>query len=539
MNITQANEYSNNKLSVVEDSLFTPIETTAAYMLLNNNEMIGSYAKEIRIQSTPIELSTQESINNYDFTTNGIFVVPDTLLTSENLQLFEEKQVKGIIFYTPRNNTNENNNNNTNEYYHYQSQDKQSSFNPKGNGIAWKKYTYPILYTFVDKSILLQKGKDLQIEMDMYADSNSEVCLRRDMCMAIGGYSFYGSLGNTTNNESILLTSRLDGTSFFRDITPAHEEVLSGETILLSVLETLRPVIEKAKKNVHYAFFEGETFGSMGSSRYASIQDNYTHIFHFGPLGLTNGEVYVYSNSSSSLPSDSSKRIVFMKNEKRPNCSLDSFKHGEKIYIADHKETFKGNISTHQDYLKSLNDLCENVQSITEMILQVIFDTTDLNQLQNEININYKCDNFTQLFDCLAYNVSCTYFNQTIGSFSGFSNGYPSVYQSGRLTIRNKVISDYLIYITTLNNCKENCTSLMNGTMNYLSTFSDDIEFGTFSTSVTNNKGNAWTESTWSMIQLSSFTPRTTVDYVIVSIGFVCMILITIFTLIFLNKLGV
>ena len=107
------------------------------------------------------------------------------------------------------------------------------------------------------------------------------------------------------------------------------------------------------------------------------------------------------------------------------------------------------------------------------------------------------------------------------------------------VTTRSKVISDYLSYITSLNNCTTNCSLEKNGTVYYMATYSDDIKIGSWDYSVENTNGNAWTESSWSIIKLSTFTSRTKSDYILVSIGFVCMIIFTIYTYIFMKKLHI
>lgn len=513
--ISKGNEYSNNRLETVKSLLYEPLDATAAYLLLNNNEMIGTFIKEKKVFGKPIDLSTQQKINEFDWKTKGILVLPDSLLTGENLQLFEEKNVVGVVFYDAHEKN-------------YVSQDHPTSFNPNASGIAWKRYTYPIMYTSLSKQEILKEGKYLQIDMDMYADENSEVCLRRGMCLPIGGHSLIGSLGNTTHTESILLSCQMDGVSFFRDLTPSHEQIVSGEVVLLAVLETLRPVIDKAKKNLHFGFFEGETFGSMGSSTYAKDHDNYTSIYHFGPMGKTQGYVFVYTQSELQL--DPTKRVVLLDTIQPPNSSLDSFTHGKKFYVADHRENYKGNIGTHKDVLEELNELCENVQSVTELILRELFDRDDVDQLETELGIEYKCHNFSQLFTCLGHQLDCEYFNETIGSISGSSNGYPSVYRSSQVTTRTYAIRHYLHYITTMNVCENDCTSHGNGTVEYMSTYGSDIEFTALSYNVNHDKGNAWTESTWSIVKLSHYSSQTSSDIIFCCLGFVVMIVLVIIT---------
>ncbi|BFU24289.1 hypothetical protein EHI8A_069390 [Entamoeba histolytica HM-1:IMSS-B] len=513
-------DLKKNRLDVVKDKLNNVIDSTTAYLLLNNDKMIGSYGRKKLINGKVIHLPTEEEIqiwkksNDY----NGILVVPDHLLDSTHLNLFEQLKVQGVVFYDS---------NST----HYVSQDYRSSFNPNASEVAWKKYTYPIMFTPTSIVYFTQNNGYLQIEDEMLADGDSEICLRRGMCQPIGGQSLVGRLVENHLSESILLSAQLDGVSIFRDATPAHEQIVSGEATLLSVLETLRPLMKGAKKGIDFGFFEGETFGNMGSKTFSKSNDSYSHIIHFGPLGLTEGSLFVYSKDQ--VPQDIHKRIVNKTNE-YPHCALSSFKNGIKMYLSDHEELYKGNIGTHQDYLPYITELCDNIESITQIILQIIFNRSDIETLQKELEIQYDCEKYHRLYHCLAYDLSCDYFNETIGIIQGNSNSYSSIYRETKITPRSKAIHDYLNRIVTMGVCKEECdTSIKNGTVTYLGSYGSDIDIS--KNKVVGSSGDAWTESNWKQVKLTFYQPRTFGDVTLITlgVGLTLMTIIAFFTVIF------
>ncbi|KAL7714191.1 Nicastrin [Entamoeba marina] len=501
-----------NRLSTYESALYTKLTSIPSYILLNNNGMVGSYPKKNPVYGKTYHITDNDSLQTLSSTFNEyIFIIPDTLLSAQTLSFLTTYNPKGVLVYPQ-------------DGIHI-SADKQSSFSPTADGLAWLSFDFPIYYISDDISPLLKDNIDVKINGLMYGFEKSEVCLRRGMCNPIGGHSIVGGVNTVESDNSILLTSKLDGVSFFRDITPANEEVLSGVSTLLGVLDAIKPVINTTKKSIKYAFFEGETFGHMGSRQYKKENDKFSHIFNFGNLGLVNDSLYAFANST--LPTVNG---IVNTHISPPESALNIFDNGVKIHLADHNDTFKGSVGTHRDVLESIDSLCENIQKITQLILGVIYERTDVEELEKELNVVYHCDNYTELYHCLAFNLSCNYFNQTIGSVSGNPNSYPSVFRSNRITPSIASIAEYVEWI--VQPCTSDDVSCSNGTIELLDTYGSDIDVNKYK--IIGDYGDAWTESNWGTIEVSYYVKRTSTDKVIVTLSFGIAIIAT---LIFIGML--
>ncbi|ELP84252.1 hypothetical protein EIN_064870 [Entamoeba invadens IP1] len=495
-----ASDLSKNRLKTVKSLLTTTVDSSGAFMLLNNNEMIGAYSKKGVVRGKCHRLNAQEEVNGWSSgeETEVVVVIPDNILNAKNLELFGSKKVVGVVAYKSEGNIT--------------SQDKQTSFNPDGDNSAWKLWDFPIFYTTASVDYFASEGSHLQIEAAMNSDVNSETCLRRGMCKPIGGQTLYGKLDNTTRSKKILLTAQLDGVSLFRETTPANEQVLSGEVTLLSVMQTLKPLMKKSNISVEFALFEDETFGHMGSRLFSSTNDSYDAIYNFGHLGLTEGKVYVYTQHD--IPTVERLEKVTLT---PPESPLDSFKNGVKYHFADHLEVYKGKVGTHRDVIEKIEELCDNVKTISRVLMETLFET-NYETFEKDNTVEYNCSIFDELYSCFAEDMTCEYFNETIGVIKGNGNSYSSIYGDERITARSKALSDYLKYIVTLNHCEGDC-EVNNGTVQYLPTHGSDID--TDKNQIRGNSGDAWTESDWKTLRLSFYKTRKLSDIIMCVVGVV------------------
>jgi len=105
-----------------------------------------------------------------------------------------------------------------------------------------------------------------------------------------------------------------------------------------------------------------------------------------------------------------------------------------------------------------------------------------------------------KLYNCLSHDLSCDFFNETIGIIEGEPNSYPSVLRLSGISLRSKAIYDYLT----------NITKSVNGTTSayptYGTDFNEDFDI------VSNENGDAWTESNWDVYGIYFYYPRKNID---------------------------
>ena len=127
-----------------------------------------------------------------------------------------------------------------------------------------------------------EKGYDnyplqaVDFELFMWAAMNSETCLRRGWCEAIGGLSVYSSpsvdIQADDKKPIVMLTAGMDSRSLFHDLTNGAEHAVSGLVGILAAAEALGRVDTiNLPKHILYTAFSAESWGYAGSQRF--VQD--------------------------------------------------------------------------------------------------------------------------------------------------------------------------------------------------------------------------------------------------------------------------
>uniref|UniRef100_A0A8C4GIA7 Nicastrin n=1 Tax=Dicentrarchus labrax TaxID=13489 RepID=A0A8C4GIA7_DICLA len=220
-------------------------------------------------------------------------------------------------------------------------------WNPFGNGLAYEEFDFPIFSlkddndTHVIRQCYMEHNRAvngstpqyplcaMQLYSHMSAVTNTATCMRRNdidfsispemVCDPLGDYNVWAStrpINNTAKGhkmwESVVIAAaRLDSRSFFFDIAPGADSGVSGFVTLLAAAHALRNATQEAPPNrtILYAFFQGETFDYIGSSRmvydmqnnqFAVDLDNVHSVLEIGQVGLhTESKLWLHSDPVS------------------------------------------------------------------------------------------------------------------------------------------------------------------------------------------------------------------------------------------------
>lgn len=207
----------------------------------------------------------------------------------------------------------------------------RTMWNPFGNGLSYEAFDFPIFSlkddneTQVIRQCYLDHNRAvngspqyplcaMQLYSHMSAVTDTATCMRRNdinfsispemVCDPLGDYNVWAStrpINNTAKGhkmwESVVIAAaRLDSRSFFFDIAPGAQSGVSGFVTLLAAAHALRNATQEAQPNrtILYAFFQGETFDYIGSSRmvydmqsnqFALDLDNVHSVLEIGQVG--------------------------------------------------------------------------------------------------------------------------------------------------------------------------------------------------------------------------------------------------------------
>ncbi|XP_069044612.1 nicastrin [Lepisosteus oculatus] len=236
----------------------------------------------------------------------------------------------------------------------------QTVWNPLGNGLSYEDFPFPVFMLHDDNETAVVKKcfRDhnvaangtapqfplcaMQLYSHMHAVTDTVTCMRRNnlqtsfsmnpdmVCDPLSDYNVWSSVRpiNTSGrvepgDRVIVAAARLDSRSFFWEVAPGGESTVSGFVTLLAVAQALASVNETSAtllpKNILFAFFQGETFDYIGSSRMVyDMQngkfpvglDNVDSVVEIGQVGLRSGsELWVHSDPVSQKNSSISEEV--------------------------------------------------------------------------------------------------------------------------------------------------------------------------------------------------------------------------------------
>ncbi|KAF7729030.1 hypothetical protein EC973_005061 [Apophysomyces ossiformis] len=178
------------------------------------------------------------------------------------------------------------------QYGLYANEPDQYVWNPKG--IAYNR----------DKGYSNYPLQAVDFESFMWAAVNSETCLRRGWCKAVGAMSVYSTpsidMAIDDNKPILVVAAAMDSRSLFHDLTVGANHDVSGFVGVLTVADALSraPVpVTSLPKHILYTLFAAESWAFAGSQRF--IQDIST------PFQCTNSSravPCVYANAPCTAP---------------------------------------------------------------------------------------------------------------------------------------------------------------------------------------------------------------------------------------------
>ncbi|XP_019739314.1 nicastrin [Hippocampus comes] len=217
-------------------------------------------------------------------------------------------------------------------------------WNPLGNGLSYEEFDFPIFslkddnktrfirQCYFDHNRMVNGSSPqyplcaMQLFSHMSAVTNTATCMRRNdlnlgitpeyVCDPLGDFNVWATtrpLNNTAKghkmSESVVIAAtRLDSRSFFFNIAPGAQSAASGFVTLLAAAHALRNITQEAPPNrtILYAFFQGETFDYIGSSRMVYDMENGQFLVDLDNIHsvLEVGQVGMRANSRLWLHSD-------------------------------------------------------------------------------------------------------------------------------------------------------------------------------------------------------------------------------------------
>uniref|UniRef100_A0A8C7MZK2 Nicastrin n=1 Tax=Oncorhynchus kisutch TaxID=8019 RepID=A0A8C7MZK2_ONCKI len=193
----------------------------------------------------------------------------------------------------------------TETYDHNLAHCNTTVWNPRGNGLSYEEFDFPVFSLKEDNETEVIKqcyfdhnrvvnGSGLQYPLcamqlfsHMHAVTDTATCMRRSsmdfstspvmVCDPLGGYNVcafirpYNStaFGHKENESVVIAAARLDSKAFFLEDSTGAEGSVSGFVTLLAAAQALCEATQEAPRtrNILFAFFHGEVFDYIGSSR--------------------------------------------------------------------------------------------------------------------------------------------------------------------------------------------------------------------------------------------------------------------------------
>ncbi|XP_056400877.1 nicastrin isoform X2 [Hyla sarda] len=180
-----------------------------------------------------------------------------------------------------------------------------SLWNPLGSGMSYEDFQFPIFLLEDDNEteVIKQCYREhnipvndtapkyplcaMQLISPMHAVTSTVTCMRRNsiqmsfsinpaVCDSLAGYNVWSTVKPVNNSDTlppedqvVVSAARLDGRSFFWNLAPAAESTVSSLVTQLAAAEAIHkmPDSQSLPRNIMFAFFQGEVFDYIGSSR--------------------------------------------------------------------------------------------------------------------------------------------------------------------------------------------------------------------------------------------------------------------------------
>ncbi|XP_069797470.1 nicastrin isoform X2 [Narcine bancroftii] len=192
--------------------------------------------------------------------------------------------------------------NNGSQYAHC----NHTVWNPNGTGLSYEDFPFPVFMlmdqneTQVIRQCYYVHNRPvngvvpefplcaMQLSSHMHGVKDTVTCMRRTQmqvsialsqegfCDPLSDYNIWMTIRPVNRSRSaisedrlVVAAARLDSRSFFWKLAPGTDSAVSGFITLLAAAKALAHVhdIEKLPKNIMFAFFQGEAFDYIGSSR--------------------------------------------------------------------------------------------------------------------------------------------------------------------------------------------------------------------------------------------------------------------------------
>ncbi|XP_069806699.1 nicastrin isoform X2 [Dendropsophus ebraccatus] len=178
-------------------------------------------------------------------------------------------------------------------------------WNPLGTGMSYEDFQFPIflLQDENETEIIRQCYREhnvpvndtapkyplcaMQLISPMHAVTSTVSCMRRNsiqmsfsinpvVCDSLTGYNVWSTVKpvNTSGSlapedQVVVSATRLDGRSFFWNLAPAAESTVSSLVTQVAAAEAIHKMADSQSlpRNIMFAFFQGEVFDYIGSSR--------------------------------------------------------------------------------------------------------------------------------------------------------------------------------------------------------------------------------------------------------------------------------
>lgn len=221
-----------------------------------------------------------------------VLILPDTLINKGIINNIENnykpiKNLKGVFVYI----TNKSETSTASTFPNKAQSVYESNYewNPYGKNEQYSRIKFPIFYppqriieTIVDNTLEDSPSAGIYVDFFMNSRGNAKYCLSHynsfdPLCQPVGGMSLIGGFNNQIGGDAVWLISQMDAFGIAPYGQVGADYSISGFVASIAALEALKNVDwSKATKPLHFAFFDGEETGNIGSSRFLYEIQNFT-----------------------------------------------------------------------------------------------------------------------------------------------------------------------------------------------------------------------------------------------------------------------